>query len=109
MDRTAEDIDARLAEIRALPRGWLDGEGETVTAVALEHGRAVALMFADKGWTPRLYPTPDGGVSVESDGPDVIVCGAGSVEGFILREGAPELESCACHAVETTRKWLEAL
>jgi hypothetical protein len=59
-------LDDRLAEIAALPAGWLDGDGEAVTREAIEGARQAVRMLALAGMPkPRLFPTPDGGVSVE--------------------------------------------
>ncbi len=53
-------------EIGRLPGGWLDGLGERVTPEALKQ----CLEFADGLEAaalpaPRVYPTADGGISLE--------------------------------------------
>lgn len=54
----------RLAELRALEPGWLDGEGEPVSDRAAQGARAL-LGYLVQPVRPRLYPTEDGGVRIE--------------------------------------------
>lgn len=56
------------AEIDALPNeaGWLDGEGSAVTDVARFVAAVWAHALAERfGEEPRVFPTEDGGVSLE--------------------------------------------
>jgi hypothetical protein len=61
-----------LLELQALKRGWLDGEGEAITQAAIR--KAEMLL------TPHVYPTPEGGISIETDHYDIIVRADGTVE-----------------------------
>lgn len=70
--RSIYDLPARLLDLQALKRGWLNGEGESITQAAL---RKTEELLA-----PRLFPTPEGGVSIETDHYDIIVRADGSVE-----------------------------
>jgi hypothetical protein len=59
----------RLQNLADLEPGWHDGEGEKISAMALKVAREIALSTADAGFSPRLYPTVDGGVSAEWSSP----------------------------------------
>ena len=63
-----------MLEIQKLSDGWLDGNGKAVTAEALKAARfgvLRAFSSATDGY-PYVYPTPEGGVSLEwgGDGDD---------------------------------------
>jgi hypothetical protein len=69
---TIYDLPAILLDLQALKRGWLNGEGEAITQTAIS--KAEQLL------TPHIYPTPEGGVSIETDHYDIIVHADGTVE-----------------------------
>ena len=57
---------ARLRQIRQLPPGWLDGQGEPLTPAAYARAARFAYEHVGKGGLPpRFYPTPEGGISAE--------------------------------------------
>lgn len=72
----------RLAEIAKIEPGWLDGDGKAVTATAL---RIARLLIASP---PRVYPTPEGGVSLEWDDAIVWIGPRGGVEFISVPETA---------------------
>jgi hypothetical protein len=76
----ATSIEARIAELRALAPGWLDGEGDAVTESALSTAARIARILAACGQEPRIYPLPCGGTSVECDAVDVYLGADGAVE-----------------------------
>lgn len=64
-------IDERIDQLAALQAGWWDGSGEPITAPVLAAARTLAYQLTDV--TVRIYPTEDGGVTLEwSDGPHLI-------------------------------------
>jgi hypothetical protein len=62
----------RLADLAAIKDGWLDGEGKAITKNAL--AKAEELL------NPHLFPTPEGGVSIETIDYDIIVRPDGKVD-----------------------------
>ena len=61
---------ARLAELEALPAGWLDGEGAPIDRASLRTARALLAALSEFHVVlPRIYPTPAGGVQLEWHGP----------------------------------------
>ena len=63
--------EARLAELEALPAGWLDGEGAAIDRESLQAARALLATLTEFHVSlPRIYPTPTGGVQLEWHGPD---------------------------------------
>ena len=73
-------LEARIAELRALAPGWLDGDGESVTESALSTAARVARIVAACGREPRIFPRPCGGATVECDAVDVYLGADGAVE-----------------------------
>lgn len=64
---TEKDLQTRIAELRALKSGWLDGDGQPFDSVALDKVAAALLSLhqhADMR-LPYLYPMPDGAVQAE--------------------------------------------
>jgi hypothetical protein len=61
-----EALDNRIAELRELQHGWLDGDGAPPASVALQRASAMLpeLLTLDAPH-PHLYPTPEGGVQAE--------------------------------------------
>jgi hypothetical protein len=60
------DVRVRLDELRALQPGWCDGEGVTPPAAGLdEFASAFESEFAPQLPLPRIYPTLEGGLSLE--------------------------------------------
>lgn len=55
----------RLAELAALEAGWLDGDGKAVTPAALDLAVHVIAHLAPTLGDPGIFPTVDGGVSIE--------------------------------------------
>lgn len=76
----ATHIEARIAELRALAPGWLDGDGESITEPAVEAAARIARILAACGREPRIYPRLCGGASVECDAVDVYLGADGAVE-----------------------------
>lgn len=61
-----EALDSRIAELRELQHGWLDGDGVPPTPAALQQASIVlAEQLTPDVPRPRVYPTPDGGVQAE--------------------------------------------
>lgn len=59
-------LNARLDALLDLDDGWLDGEGEAPTGLAIKSARRVLTAAIESGADrPRIYPTPDGNVSAE--------------------------------------------
>lgn len=58
-----QTTEQRIQELLALPSGWYDGgQGEAVTPLAAEVANEIIVsMFAN----PNIYPTLDGGLSIE--------------------------------------------
>jgi hypothetical protein len=63
-----ERTQQRLAELAALPTGWLDGEGEALDPEGLAWASALVLALQNP-CKPYCYPTPEGDLSVEWDLP----------------------------------------
>ena len=76
---TVDRITARLDELRALAPGWLDGEGVPPTPAALTAAEHIARIIAACDQTPRIYPTPEGGATVECEPVDVCVGADGRI------------------------------
>jgi hypothetical protein len=59
-------ISSRLTELSCLEPGWLDGEGQRISAGALQAARNVLARMLQLGARrPRVYPTPAGGIQAE--------------------------------------------
>ena len=82
----ATHIAARIAELRALAPGWLDGDGESVTESALSTAAQLARIVAACGRDPHIFPRPCGGTTVEVTGGnecrgvDVYIGASGTIE-----------------------------
>jgi len=62
----ANDVGARLDELRTLKHGWLDGKGQAPSQEGLDWlARHFAEQYPDDLPVPYLYPTAEGGVQVE--------------------------------------------
>lgn len=60
------DVLSRLAELRELQPGWLEGGGEALPDDGIHWlGERFETLFPDHLPLPYLYPTPDGGVQAE--------------------------------------------
>lgn len=57
----------RLRELRTLPLGWYDGEGEPPTAASLASAEEFLELNEIDGRTAFIYPTPVGGIEIEWD------------------------------------------
>lgn len=82
----ASHIAARIAELRALAHGWLDGEGAAVTEPALSAAAQLARIVAACGREPHIFPRPCGGATVEVTGGN----GCRGVDVYIGADGAIE-------------------
>lgn len=75
-------IDFRLAGLRALPDGWLYGDGVSITEAALAVARRHAIdsheLSSARSYTPRMFPRLDGGVIVELPAAQIVVAPDGS-------------------------------
>lgn len=59
-------VRSRLFEFLALPAGWYNGEGKTYESASLEWlASTFAAYYPGDLLMPRLYPIPDGGISLE--------------------------------------------
>jgi hypothetical protein len=60
------DVEKRLKVLATLGPGWLDGQGEALTASGLEWLTEMLAAAIEQGIPrPYLYPTPEGGVLAE--------------------------------------------
>jgi hypothetical protein len=61
--------EARLEELSMLRVGWLNGEGEAISEMAVEHARQLLSALEPDGDNFRIYPMPDGGIQLENNVP----------------------------------------
>ena len=60
------DVTARLAELRHMQDGWLDGGGTAPSHQGLDWlSSTFQRSFPDELPSPHLYPTPEGGIEAE--------------------------------------------
>ena len=60
------DVPARLAELRAMQDGWLDGYGKAPSHDGLAWlSTGFERHFPDDLPLPHVYPTPEGGIEAE--------------------------------------------
>jgi hypothetical protein len=76
----------RLNELKTLKKGWLNGDGKVITKAALS--KAAELIV------PRIYPTVDGGITLETDEYDIIVRPDGTVDIICGRTVVGVYEKC---------------
>lgn len=86
------DWAGRLEELSQLRDGWLDGQGLSITAEALEVAESFLFRILDANLPrPGVFPVRDGGIQLEwASGPEdleVVVSGGGSVRVFLEDEG----------------------
>lgn len=95
MARDLASLDARLAELQALPPDPREGI-YAVSAEAAETARMIGRLMLALGREPRTFPAPDkvpadatrGGCSVEVDEADVYISADGRVRSVVtLAEG----------------------
>ncbi len=56
----------QVTNLRAIEKGWVDGEGEVLSSDGLRWLEGLLSQFVAEGMpTPRLYPTLEGGVQAE--------------------------------------------
>ena len=56
----------RIAEIEQLPYGWHEGTSPSIGSGAIDKARSVVTQLAfDSLPTPSIFPTPEGGISLE--------------------------------------------
>ncbi len=61
-----DDIGARLEELRGLKDGWLDGKGKAPDGSALDWlEKTFNAYYPEELPAPYVYPTPEGGLSLE--------------------------------------------
>ena len=66
-----EQVSAALSRLAALSPGWLDGQyGDVIDPGVIAKAGVLAYGLHGLDAQPRIYPTPDGGVSVEWEQPD---------------------------------------
>lgn len=59
-------LEDRLTTLSELEQGWLDGEGERITSETLDTARWLVPLLKEKhGTSIYVYPTVDGGLSLE--------------------------------------------
>lgn len=65
---TMSYIYSRIRELRDLKAGWLDGDGECVSVVALSRAQEVLveLLLALPDMSLGIFPVPDGSVQAEA-------------------------------------------
>ena len=76
-EESARKVEARLAELQLLQRGWDDGRGERVSPDTADRIRLIilGLIASQKLPVPYLYPTHAGGVRAEwTFGPWEVSC-----------------------------------
>ncbi len=64
------DISMRIAELKSLQAGWLDGVGESLDADGLDWLEDSLIAAFTNAPIPKLSPTEEGGVICEWIGPD---------------------------------------
>lgn len=63
-----DHITQRLNELRSLEEGWLDGEGEVISNLAIARTEALFRNTDNQLFQmTRIYPVVDGGLSIEGD------------------------------------------
>lgn len=65
--KTRRSFHERLSVLSALQSGWMDGEGEAITATALNVAKSL-LEVVPIDYMVGIFPTLEGGVSLESKG-----------------------------------------
>lgn len=74
-------VTQRLDELTALEPGWLDGSGARVTAAVVDHAKELlAAVTAPDRHTLGVFPTEEGGVSLEWFDADLQVLTTAEVE-----------------------------
>jgi len=59
----------RIDELRKLERGWLDGNGEAISQIAIEAARSALLQRPDIAKSKLgIFPTEEGGLTFEFTG-----------------------------------------
>jgi hypothetical protein len=88
----------RIAELRTLPAGWLDGAGLPPSESALQRAEQVAREAIARGCPgyPHAYPTERGGVQLEWDaatGTADVEFDAGSVCAVFMAKHGPDSDT----------------
>lgn len=86
---------SRLASLASLSDGWMEGEGERLSIVALERTASVLTRLSDAELeSPSVFPHPSGAVSLQWVRPDghfaATIAGEGPLDlRFTPRDGSP--------------------
>jgi predicted helicase len=59
------DILYRMKKLEDLSDGWLDGEGKALSKTGIQWFKDQFNQFFKNAPTPKIYPTPEGGLSLE--------------------------------------------
>lgn len=63
-----KSLSARLSSLSQLKAGWLDGEGKPLSRQAIDAANYIFSVFPELSNVIAVFPTLDGGVSIESKG-----------------------------------------
>lgn len=71
-NKTGDDFEEtdRFTEIESLKPGWHNGDGEQVSSFALREGRRLRDLLKSSGIQCCVFPTIEGGVSLEESSED---------------------------------------
>jgi hypothetical protein len=117
-DDIIDRFEARLTELALLLPGWLDGEGSTPTPAAIAYIEAWIGAVADElpadgvFPSPHLFPSPEGGFTIETLkgehgywGVDVQETGLGEL--WILGDGLGETHGVVTAALAAARSYVD--
>jgi hypothetical protein len=67
-------IQERLEHLKSLEKGWYwDGEGEPVSEIAINEANKLISARPDLKSYYRLYPVPEGGISIEFEKSNLLI------------------------------------
>lgn len=90
MSRTPEEQWERLTELTKLEDGWNDGYGKEVTAECYLRARTLIGVLSDPEL--RVYPTNEGGISLEAGIKSISIEPNGWIRGLKVR-GIDDVDS----------------